>query len=165
MLFSWQYFEATLSIHYKTLQETCWWNLQKIHRLGSILQTPACFTLGSQNGRRGEERPPTIFFKWEQWPPMDDVMQSGKGLTQHHAPPPHVCGAMTLKCSRGQCCITARLSTVRENRRAVAAKITSVSVTPLIPFNPSELMSSFASRQPPQAKGCENRGRGLSRSH
>lgn len=33
----------------------------------------------------------------------------------------------------------------------MAAKITSVSLTPLIPFNPSELMSSFASRQPPQA--------------
>lgn len=34
--------------------------------------------------------------------------------------------------------------------KAVAAKITSVSVTPLIPFNPSELMSSFASRQAPR---------------
>lgn len=68
-------FEVTLSIHYKMLQETCRWNLQRILCLGSILLTLTSFTLGSQDGSGGEERPHTIFFKWEQWPPMDDAMQ------------------------------------------------------------------------------------------
>lgn len=51
-----------------------------------------CIRQSKWQKRRGEERPPTIFFKWEQWPPMDDAIQSGKGLTRHHPPPPHLCG-------------------------------------------------------------------------
>lgn len=41
----------------------------------------------------------------------------------------------------------AKVNTVKKKQKAVAAKIASVSLTPLIPFNPYELMSSFASRQ------------------
>lgn len=61
-----------------------------------------------------------------------------KGLTRWRG----LLRAMLLRCSRGQCCTAAEHD--RQSREAVAAKITSVSLTPLISFNPSELMSIFA---------------------
>lgn len=72
---------------------------------------------------------------------------------------------MHLKCSRGQCCTAINLSPA--GRR----EITSVSVSPLIPFNPFELMSSFTAHQPPHPttltyrRGYENRAKGRRRSH
>lgn len=50
-------------------------------------------------------------------------------------------------------------------------KITSVSVSPLIPFNPFELMSSFTAHQPPHPttltyrRGYENSSKGQGGSH
>lgn len=52
--------------------------------------------------------------------------------------------AILLKCTRGQCRTTSDLGSVGRG------EITSVSVSPLIPFNPFELMSSFTAHQPPR---------------
>lgn len=148
MLFLWQYFEATLSIHYKMLQGPCWWNLQRVVCSGSILQNQASFTFSSQNGREGKKLQP-IFIEWEQWLLMDNVMQQQKPYHSITYCLLIAMSAMQLKCSRWQCCITANLNAVRRKEKAVAAKITSVSVSPLIPFNPSKLMSSITAHQHP----------------
>ena len=115
MLFSWQYYEATLSIHYKTLQETCWWDLQKIHRPGSILQTLDMLYIRKSKWQKRRREPSLYVFQMGTVTPNGRCDASDKGLTRHHPPLPRVSdvGAMSLQCSRGQCCITAKLSTGR----------------------------------------------------
>ena len=154
-------FEATLSIHYKTRPETGWWNPQRILRLGFISQILTAYTLGTQNGWGGEEKRMPSFSNGNSDPQWTKRWNS-KALTQQWLLPSciHRCNAPLIQ----QGSVSHYGKNHEGEGKLGLQKHTSVSVSPLIPFNPSELMSSFTTHHLPHpfpaGKGLWQQGQG-----